>query len=224
MQPSGHHLHPVRPGACSIFVVERGKGGLKFPRAGSSGWVLVPAAVIFVAVAIAEAFHFRSGRTSHHLTEKDTIVLGDFANSTGDGVFDDTLKQGLSVQLEQSPFLELVSERRVNETLKLMGRPVGDRLTPEVTRETCLRTDSKAMLTGSIAELGSQYVIGLKAVNCNTGDLLAEAQEQAAGKEAVLKALDGAAVSVRTSSANPSARYRSTTLPSSRRQRHPWRR
>jgi tetratricopeptide (TPR) repeat protein len=131
------------------------------------------------------------------LTDKDTIVLSDFDNKTGDSVFDDTLKQGLSVQLEQSPFLALVSERRVNETLKLMGRPAGDRLTPEVTREVCQRTGSKAMLTGSIAGLGSQYVIGLKAMNCNTGDVLAEAQEQAAGKEAVLKALDAAAVSLR---------------------------
>ncbi|MGO9255897.1 MAG: tetratricopeptide repeat protein, partial [Bryobacteraceae bacterium] len=95
-------------------------------------------------------------------------------------------------------FLDLVSERRVNETLKLMGRPAGDRLPPEVTREVCQRTGSKAMLTGSIAGLGSQYVIGLKAVNCNTGDMLAQAQEQAAGKEAVLKALDNAAVSMRS--------------------------
>ena len=102
------------------------------------------------------------------------------------------------MQLEQSPFLDLVSERKVNETLKLMGRPAGDRLTPEVTREVCQRTGSKAMLTGSIAGLGSQYVIGLKAVNCDTGDVLAEAQEQAAGKEAVLKALDAAAVSLRS--------------------------
>ena len=131
------------------------------------------------------------------LTDKDSIVLADFTNTTGDSVFDDTLKQGLAVQLEQSPFLKLVSERRVNETLKLMGRPAGDRLTPEVTREVCQRTSSKAMLAGSIAPLGSQYVIGLKAVNCDMGDVLAEAQEQAAGKEAVLKALDAAAVSMR---------------------------
>ena len=137
-------------------------------------------------------------RKAHALTDKDTIVLSDFDNKTGDGVFDDTLKQGLSIQLEQSPFLGLISDRRVNETLKLMGRPAGDRLTPEVTREVCQRTSSKAMLTGSIAGLGSQYVIGLKAVNCNTGDVLAEAQEQAAGKEAVLKALDSAAVSLRS--------------------------
>src|SRR5208283_500754 len=136
-------------------------------------------------------------RKAHALTDKDTIVLSDFDNKTGDAVFDDTLKQELSVQLEQSPFLNLLSDRRANETLKLMGRSAGDRLTPEVTREVCERTSSKAMLTGSIAGLGNQYVIGLKAVNCNTGDVLAEAQEQAAGKEEVLKALDDAAVSLR---------------------------
>ena len=160
--------------------------------------VLVPAALILVAAAIGGTLYFRSRQAMARLTDKDTIVLSDFDNKTGDGVFDDTLKQGLSVQLEQSPFLALVSESRVNETLKLMGRPAGDRLTPEVTREVCQRTGSKAMLTGSIAGLGSQYVIGLKAVNCNTGDVLAEAQEQAAGKEAVLKALDAAAVSLRS--------------------------
>jgi tetratricopeptide (TPR) repeat protein len=148
-------------------------------------------------VAIAGIFYFRTRQTTHRLTDKDTIVLSDFDNKTGDSVFDDTLKQGLSVQLEQSPFLDLVSERKVNETLRLMGRPAGDRLTPELTREVCQRTGSKAMLTGSIAGMGSQYVIGLKAVNCQTGDLLAEAQEQAAGKEAVLKALDSGAVSLR---------------------------
>ena len=168
------------------------------PVAGSRLWkVLVPVAIILVAAVIVGAFYFRSRQTTHRLTEKDTLVLADFANSTGDAVFDDTLKQGLSVQLEQSPFLDLVSEHKVNETLKLMGRSSGDRLTPEVTREVCQRTGSKAMLTGSIAGLGSQYVIGLKAVNCSTGDVLAEAQEQAAGKETVLKALDAAAVSLR---------------------------
>ena len=99
---------------------------------------------------------FWRSRQSQNLTEKDTIVLADFANSTDDSVFDDTLKQGLSVQLEQSPFLDLVSEQKVNETLKLMGRPAGDRLTSEFTREVCQRTGSKAMLAGSIAGLGSQ--------------------------------------------------------------------
>jgi serine/threonine protein kinase/tetratricopeptide (TPR) repeat protein len=132
------------------------------------------------------------------LTDKDVLVLADFTNTTGDSVFDDTLKQGLSVQLEQSPFLNLVSESKVNETLKLMGRAAGDRLTPEIAREVCQRTNSKAMLTGSIAPMGSQYVIGLKAVNCATGDGLAEAQEQAAGKEEVLKALDAGAARLRS--------------------------
>ena len=144
--------------------------------------ILVPAALILVAVAIGGTLYFRSRQAMTRLTEKDTIVLSDFINKTGDSVFDDTLKQGLSVQLEQSPFLALLSEDTVNETLKLMGRPAGDRLTPEVTREVCQRTGSKAMLTGSIAALGNQYVLGLKAVNCNTGDVLAETQEQAAEK------------------------------------------
>ncbi len=162
--------------------------------------VLLPAAVVLIAVAIAGTFYFRlhSTKPVTALTDKDTIVLSDFDNKTGDSIFDDTLKQGLSVQLEQSPFLALISERRVNETLKLMGRRAGDRLTPEVTHEVCQRTGSKAMLTGSIAGLGSQYVIGLKAVNCDTGDLLAEVQEQAASKEAVLRALDAAAVTLRS--------------------------
>jgi hypothetical protein len=159
---------------------------------------LVPAALILVASAIGGTFYFRSRQTMTRLTGKDTIVLSDFINKTGDSVFDDTLKQGLSIQLEQSPFLNLLSDLKVNETLKMMGRPAGDRLTPEVTREVCLRTSSKAMVAGSIAGLGTQYVIGLKAVNCNTGDVLAEAQKQAAGKEAVLKALDAAAVSLRS--------------------------
>ena len=159
--------------------------------------VLVPAAAILVAAAIGGTLFFRSRQPTTRLTDKDTIVLSDFDNKTGDAVFDDTLKQGLSVQLEQSPFLALLSDSKVNDTLKLMGRPAGGRLTPVVTREVCERTGSKAMLTGSIAGLGSQYVIGLKAVNCNTGDVLAEAQEPAASKEGVLKALDAAAVSLR---------------------------
>ncbi len=160
-------------------------------------WAAVTGATVLVIGLAVGGWLFHSRKT-HVLTDKDTIVLSDFDNKTGDSVFDEALKQGLSVQLEQSPFLDLLSDRRVNETLKLMGRPAGDRLTPEVTREVCERTGSKAVLTGSIAGLGSQYVIGLKAVNCDTGDVLAEAQEQAAGKEAVLKALDAAAVSLRS--------------------------
>ena len=160
---------------------------------------LRPALAASAVLALAAASVFLWQRVhAKPLSDKDVLVLADFTNTTGDNVFDDTLKQGLSVQLEQSPFLKLVSERTVNETLKLMGRPAGDRLTPEVTREVCQRTGSKAMLAGTIAELGSQFVIGLKAVNCDTGDVLAEAQEQAAGKEVVLKALDAAAVRLRS--------------------------
>jgi len=169
---------------------------------GNSWKILIPAAAILVA-AIGGVLYFRWQTAAKYpaaaaLTEKDTIVLADFDNKTGDALFDDTLKQGLSVQLQQSPFLDLVSDNKVNQTLKLMGRPAGDRLTPEVAREVCQRTGSKAMVTGSIAGLGTQYVIGLKAVNCNTGDGLAGVQEQAAGKEEVLKALDAAAVSLRS--------------------------
>jgi DNA-binding winged helix-turn-helix (wHTH) protein/tetratricopeptide (TPR) repeat protein len=160
-------------------------------------WKIVVLSAILLLVVLNAVWLFYHWRQAKPLTEKDTIVLADFDNKTGDSVFDDTLKQGLSVQLEQSPFLALVSENKVNEILKLMGRPTGERLTPEVTSEVCQRTGSKAMLTGSIAGLGSQYVIGLKAVNCSTGDILAEAQAQAADKEAVLKALSNAAVSLR---------------------------
>jgi serine/threonine protein kinase/Flp pilus assembly protein TadD len=158
-------------------------------------WAYASAAIL--AVVLVVAVLLLHSRKAPALTDKDTIVLSDFENRTGDAVFDDTLRQGLSVQLEQSPFLSMISESKVNQTLKMMGRPVGDRLTPEVMGEVCQRTGSKAMLTGSIAGLGSQYVIGLKAVNCQNGDLLAQAQEQAAGKEGVLKALDAAAVSLR---------------------------
>jgi hypothetical protein len=164
-------------------------------RGGKLRRIAIP--VLLAAALAAGGFYYRAHQTKP-LTDKDAIVLSDFTNTTGDSVFDDTLKQGLSVQLEQSPFLALLSDRKVNDTLKLMGRPAGDRLTPEVTREVCQRTSTKAMLAGSIAPLGSHYVIGLKAVNCVTGDVLAESQEQAAGKEAVLKALDAAVIRLRS--------------------------
>jgi eukaryotic-like serine/threonine-protein kinase len=184
------HASAARSGAVTLSTAPAAWAGKPWK-------ILLPAAVLLMVLAIAGGSYFRSRQSATRLTDKDTIVLGDFDNKTGDPVFDDTLKQGLSVQLEQSPFLDLVSERKVNATLKLMGRAADARLTPEITREVCQRTNSKAMLTGSIAGLGSQYVIGLKAVNCTTGDVLAEAQEQAAGKEAVLKALDSAAISLR---------------------------
>jgi serine/threonine protein kinase/tetratricopeptide (TPR) repeat protein len=153
--------------------------------------------VLLVALLVSGGLYYRSHQQSARLTEKDTIVLADFANTTGDTVFDETLKQGLSVQLSQSPFLSILPDQKVSETLKLMGRASGDRLTQELTREICVRTNSKAMLAGSISSLGSQYVIGLKAVNCNSGDTLAQEQVQAAAKEDVLRAQDKAAISLR---------------------------
>ncbi len=137
-------------------------------------------------------------RRAHALTEKDTIVLADFTNTTGDAVFDDTLRQGLAVQLEQSPFLRLISEERIQQTLRLMDQPADARLTPEIAREICQRTGSAAVLGGSIASLGSQYVLGLKAVSCHTGDSLAQEQATAAGKERVLKAVGEAATKLRS--------------------------
>jgi DNA-binding winged helix-turn-helix (wHTH) protein/Tfp pilus assembly protein PilF len=123
------------------------------------------------------------------LTDRDTIVLADFVNKTGDTVFDGTLHQGLTVQLEQSPFLRLVSEQRIRQTLHLMSQPPDARLTPELAREVCERTGSLAVLEGSIARLGSQYVLGLGAKNCRTGEVLANEQVQVARKEDVLNAV-----------------------------------
>ena len=152
--------------------------------------------VLLIALLVGGAFYFHSHRVEA-LTDRDSIVLSDFENKTADSAFDDALKQGLAVQLEQSPFLDLISDSKVNETLKLMGHPAGERLTPEITREVCQRAGGKAMLTESIARLGSQYVIGLKAVNCNSGDVLADVQRQATSKEGVLKALGNAGVNLR---------------------------
>ncbi len=154
--------------------------------------------VVLLVAAAGGGLYWRLTHKAPVLTEKDTIVLADFDNKTGDPVFDDTLKQGLAIQLEQSPFLELVSQGKVSQTLKLMDRSPDAALTPEIAREVCQRTGSKAMLTGAIAALGSQYVIGLRAVDCNTGDVLAEALESAAAKESVLKALDAAAIGIRS--------------------------
>ena len=168
------------------------------PVAGRKLWkILLPAAVVLVVVVIAGVFYFRSHQAAHRLTDKDTIVLADFSNSTGDAVFDDTLKTALSVGLNQSPFLNVLSDNKVAATLKLMTRPRDTKLTPEVARELCQRAGSKAYLTGSIASLGSQYVLGLKAVNCQSGDPLAEEQVTAASKEKVLDALGEAASKLR---------------------------
>jgi serine/threonine protein kinase/Flp pilus assembly protein TadD len=163
--------------------------------------IVVPAAVVVVAALIAGISYYRSRSAAPKttaLTEKDTIVLADFANSTGDAVFDGALKQALAVQLGQSPFLNILSDRKVGETLRLMGRQANDRITQDVAKELCTRTGSKAFLVGSISNLGGQYVIGVDAIGCSTGDTLAKEQEEAATKQDVLRALTKAAASLRS--------------------------
>ena len=171
------------------------------PSAGAPGGVgrrwklIIPAIVAVLALSVGGYFYLT--RTPK-LTDKDTIVLADFNNTTGDSVFDGTLRQGLAVQLEQSPFLSLISEERIQQVLRLMDKPADARLTPEIAREICERTASAAVLGGSIASLGSQYVLGLRAEDCRTGNVLAEEQVQAARKEDVLNALGQMASKFRT--------------------------
>jgi serine/threonine protein kinase/Flp pilus assembly protein TadD len=159
-------------------------------------WKFVAAVTLLLAALAVGTLYWRSAR-AHALTEKDTIVLADFANTTGDPVFDDTLKQALSIALRQSPFLNALSDQRIKDTLGLMGRSGGERLTAQLAREICQRTGSTAVLEGSISSLGTAYVIGLNAANCRSGDPLAQEQVQASRKEEVLKALGEAATRLR---------------------------
>jgi eukaryotic-like serine/threonine-protein kinase len=159
-------------------------------------WRITIAATLLLAAVAAAVILYR-GRPPHVLTERDSIVLSDFENHTGDPVFDYALKQALAVDLGQSPFLNVLSEHKVISTLRLMGRSPSDPLTEEIARDLCQRVGSKAFLAGSITSLGTQYVIGLNAVNCSTGDTLAQEQETAANKESVLKALDKATADLR---------------------------
>ena len=156
-------------------------------RGRSRNWT---ALTVLLIVAAAVAAVLLSRRQHRVLTEKDTIVLADFANTTGDPVFDDTLRQGMAVQLEQSPFLSLIPDGRLQQTLSLMGQPTDTRLTLAVAREICERTASAAVLDGAITTLGSRYVLAMRAQECRTGKVLAEEQVQAARKEDVLNALD----------------------------------
>jgi len=157
--------------------------------------VIISGVAAGLALLVASYFYFHR---SPKLTGKDFIVLADFTNTTGDPVFDGTLRQGMAVQLEQSPFLSLVSEERIQQTLRMMGQPPDARLTPELAREICERTASAAVLDGSIASLGTQYVLGLRAKDCRTGNVLADEQVQAARKEDVLNALGQIASKFRT--------------------------
>ena len=180
------------------FVAPVHGSNLKKPVVNAGRWkIAAPVVIVVVVTAAAAGGWFWHSRHGGVLTEKDTIVLGDFMNSTGDPVFDDTLKQGLRVQLEQSPFLNILSDQRVSDLLQMMGRAKDDHLPPQVAREVCQRANSKVVVTGSIARLGSHYVIALNALNCQTGDALASEQVEADNRDRVLKALGESATGVR---------------------------
>ncbi len=175
------------PAAASAVIVGSEQSGNR--------WRLIVAAAAAVVALVAGGYFFLTGTPK--LTDKDTIVLADFINSTGDTVFDGTLRQGLSSQVEQSPFLSLISDQRARQTLQLMGKSTDTKLTPEIAQELCQRTASNAYMSGTISSLGSQYVIGVNVINCQTGDTLAQEQTTADSKEHVLAALGDAATKLR---------------------------
>jgi eukaryotic-like serine/threonine-protein kinase len=166
------------------------------PALKSTRWAAATGATILV-IALAVGGWLFFSRNAHALTDKDTIVLADFTNATGDPVFDGTLRQGLSVQLEQSPFLSIISDQQIQQTLQMMGEKSGARLTPEIARELCQRTGSAAVLDGSIAQIGAQYLLTLKALNCVSGESLASTEAQASDKSHVLDALGKTASEIR---------------------------
>jgi serine/threonine protein kinase/tetratricopeptide (TPR) repeat protein len=196
---------PVSQPSSTAVAADSWGAGLPASAAPSAGtkrsWkapaVIAALIIIIIIIALVGGGLFLRSRHSNALTEKDTVVLADFVNTTGDAVFDGTLKQALAVQLEQSPFLNILPESRVREALRFMGRQPDERITADVAREIGLREGAKAVLAGSIASLGSSYVITISAVNTQTGDSLAREQVEASSKEQVLKALDGGASSLR---------------------------
>jgi len=186
----------VLPGERSSAPPAR-RQSLAHPVAGSRRRTLALGAGVLLLVAIAAGVaHWFAGR-SPVLTERDPILIADFDNTTGEPVFDQTLKQALSVQLQQSPFLAILSDERVATTLRLMGRPPGERLTRTIAREVCQREGAKAMVAGSIAALAANYVITLESLSCLTGDVLATVQEEARGKEHVLQSIGAGASALR---------------------------
>jgi eukaryotic-like serine/threonine-protein kinase len=159
------------------------------PISPSRPWKLIISAAVVVAALIAGGIFLRSHKTQA-ITEKDSILVADFVNTTNDPVFDGTLKKALAVDLEQSPYLNVFSDAKARHTLTLMGKQPDERITLETAREICQRNGVKAVVAGSIASLGSQYVVTLTAINAATGDTLSEVQGQADSKEQVLKTLD----------------------------------
>jgi eukaryotic-like serine/threonine-protein kinase len=206
-QDSGSRPVAQAPGSGSAAAVAAGSSGRAVPASAiapdalpssKKSWAIPAAigAVVLIAALIGGGLYLRS-RNNSALTEKDTAVLADFVNTTGDAVFDGTLKQALAVQLEQSPYLNLLPESRIHDALHFMGRKPDERITNDVAREICLREGAKAMLTGSIASLGTHYVITVSALNAQNGDVLAREEVEADSKEQVLKSLDKAASSLR---------------------------
>jgi serine/threonine protein kinase/TolB-like protein len=209
--PSGSGIHPAAAsGSAAVAAATSGSataapGSTQIAAAGSASlpspaarpkWRLYSALAALVCVIAVMALILYRGRT-HAISEKDSILVTDFVNTTGDAVFDGTLKKALAVDLQQSPFLNVVPEQQVQKTLKYMGRASDQLVTSDIGREICQRNGIKAMLTGSIALVGSQYLVTIEAVNASTGDSLAQAQEQAAGKDAVLGTLGNAATKLR---------------------------
>jgi eukaryotic-like serine/threonine-protein kinase len=166
-------------------------------RSSRTAWKALAGGAALLVVLLVVVGRFYNARRAHALTQTDTVVLAGFINNTGDPIFDDTLRQGLAAQLQQSPFLSLVSEQHIQQTLRLMGRPTDTKLSPAIAGELCQRAGSKAYLSGSISSMGSTYVIGISAVNCQTGDSLAQEQVTANGKENVLNALGAASTQLR---------------------------
>jgi eukaryotic-like serine/threonine-protein kinase len=160
-------------------------------------WMVAVAAILMIGIGLAAGSRMFFPHKVHALTDKDTIVLADFANATGDPVFDGTLRQGLSVQLEQSPFLSIIPDEKIQQTLGLMGQPIDAKLIPAIAREVCQRTASAAVLDGSIGKIGTQYLLTLKAVNCESGKTLASTEAQASDENHVLNALGKVSVEIR---------------------------
>jgi eukaryotic-like serine/threonine-protein kinase len=193
---SGSAKVPAEASASAVSAVSAAAVSATGVTPAKKSWILVPVVLLVLAALIAGFFYFRS-RQSSQLTEKDSVLLADFVNTTGDAVFDGTLKQALAVQLEQSPYLNLLPDSKIRAALRFMGRSPDERLTRDVAREICLRDNVKAMLAGSIASLGSHYVITLEAINAQSGDTIVHEQVEAESKEQVLKSLDQAASKLR---------------------------
>jgi serine/threonine protein kinase/tetratricopeptide (TPR) repeat protein len=193
---SGHSVVESTAGTQAQKTAMVGRPAIEGNRRISARKVLLPGVAV-VTVLIAGSLYWRS-HSKPKLTDKDTIVLADFKNTTGDPVFDGTLRQGLSVQLEQSPFLGIISDQRIQQSLQMMGQKPDVNLTPEIARELCQRAASAAVLDGSISQIGTQYLLTLKAVNCASGESLASTEAQASDKNHILEALGKTATEIRT--------------------------